>query len=88
MFTLLSPMNYDGWVASVFLTYSDGIYKTDQSYVGEPAGIRPVVSLATGTMVKGEGTSINPYVVEQFNLLNPVSDFFSFSLIIILEVMK
>lgn len=64
MFTLLSPMNYDGWVASVFLTYSDGIHKTDESYVGETAGIRPSVSLAAGTMAKGEGTSTNPYVVE------------------------
>ena len=33
-------------------------------YSGYPRGVRPVVSLISGTLVTGEGTSTNPYVVK------------------------
>ena len=33
-------------------------------FVGGARGVRPVVSLANGTLVTGEGTSTNPYVVK------------------------
>ena len=35
-----------------------------ENYVNNTSGVRPVISLASGTLVTGEGTTIKPYVVE------------------------
>ena len=33
-------------------------------YVDSTVGVRPVVSLISNTLVTGEGTTTNPYIVE------------------------
>ena len=67
--------NRDYWTSSPVLMYADGAarvgYVYSASYVGvdrvdSASGVRPVVSLANGTLVNsnGDGTSTNPYVVQ------------------------
>ena len=56
-------MNANG-NAYVGRVYSTGV--VDYYYVDSTYGVRPVVSLADGTLVEpdGEGTSTKPYVVK------------------------
>ena len=67
--------NRDYWTSSPVLMYADGAarvgYVYSAGYVGvdrvdSASGVRPVVSLANGTLVNsnGDGTSTNPYVVQ------------------------
>ena len=65
--------NRDYWTSSPVLMYADGAsrvgYVYSAGYVGvdrvdSASGVRPVVSLANGTLVTGDGTSTNPYVVQ------------------------
>ena len=48
--------------ASVGFVYPEGT--VGANFVTNTFGVRPVVSLANGTLVTGEGTSTNPYVVK------------------------
>ena len=48
--------------ASVGFVYPEGT--VGDNFVTNTFGVRPVVSLANGTLVTGEGTSTNPYIVE------------------------
>ena len=64
-FWTFSPVDLNsGGYARVGDVYSTGYVGTD--YVSATSGVRPVVSLADGTLVKptGDGTSTNPYVVK------------------------
>ena len=65
----------DYWTSSPVLMYADGAarvgYVYSAGYVGvdrvdSASGVRPVVSLISGTLVNsnGDGTSANPYVVQ------------------------
>ena len=67
--------NRDYWTSSPVLMYADGAarvgYVYSAGYVGvdrvdSASGVRPVVSLISGTLVNsnGDGTSTNPYVVQ------------------------
>ena len=67
--------NSDYWTFSPVLMYADGAarvgYVYSAGYVGvdrvdSASGVRPVVSLISGTLVNsnGDGTSANPYVVQ------------------------
>ena len=67
--------NSDYWTSSPVLMYADGAarvgYVYSAGYVGvdrvdSASGVRPVVSLISGTLVNssGDGTSTNPYVVQ------------------------
>ena len=67
--------NSDYWTSSPVLMYADGAarvgYVYSAGYVGvdrvdSASGVRPVVSLISGTLVNsnGDGTSANPYVVQ------------------------
>ena len=51
---------------TAFVGYVDGTGGVNAYYVGVANGVRPVVSLADGTLVNsnGDGTSTNPYVVK------------------------
>ena len=49
----------DAYVGYVYLTGT-----VSNGFVDSAHGVRPVVSLANGTLVTGEGTNTNPYVVE------------------------
>ena len=61
------------WTFSPVLMYSDGsanvgyvrsVGRVNDHGVRNVIGVRPVVSLANGTLVTGDGTSTNPYVVQ------------------------
>ena len=64
--------NSDCWTFSPVLMWAAGVTVGAVSSSGvlrDPTvivtvGVRPVISLANGTLVTGEGTSTNPYVVE------------------------
>ena len=67
--------NRDYWTSSPVLMYADGAARVGYVYsagfvgvdrVDSASGVRPVVSLANGTLVNsnGDGTSTNPYVVQ------------------------
>ena len=67
--------NRDYWTSSPVLMYADGAarvgYVYSAGYVGvdrvdSASGVRPVVSLISGTLVNsnGDGTSTNPYIVQ------------------------
>ena len=67
--------NSDYWTFSPVLMYADGAarvgYVYSAGYVGvdrvdSASGVRPVVSLISGTLVNsnGDGTSTNPYIVQ------------------------
>ena len=67
--------NSDYWTSSPVLMYADGAarvgYVYSAGYVGvdrvdSASGVRPVVSLISGTLVNsnGDGTSANPYIVQ------------------------
>ncbi len=67
--------NSDYWTSSPVLMYADGAarvgYVYSAGYVGvdrvdSASGVRPVVSLISGTLVNsnGDGTSTNPYIVQ------------------------
>ena len=65
--------NVTYWTSSPVMVEADGrvlvgnIYKNGAvgvDYVFYAPGVRPVVSLASGTLVTGSGTIANPYVVE------------------------
>ena len=58
-----SPVMMDAYGrADVGCVFSSGIVR--DGIVHGADGVRPVVSLANGTLVTGEGTTIKPYVVE------------------------
>ena len=58
-----SPVMLDArGYACVGYVYSAGYVHYD--YVGGARGVRPVVSLISGTLVTGSGTTTNPYVVK------------------------
>ena len=46
----------------VGIVYNEG--RIVASDLSNTYGVRPVISLANGTLVTGEGTNTNPYVVE------------------------
>ena len=67
--------NSDYWTSSPVLMYADGAarvgYVYSAGYVGvdrvdSASGVRPVVSLISGTLVNsnGDGTSTNPYILQ------------------------
>ena len=59
----LSPFDFIGDGAFVWRVYgSDGSFGSN--YVNDAYGVRPSISLKSTTNVTGEGTSENPYVVE------------------------
>ena len=59
----LSPVNmYTGDYAAVGIVNRIGVVSDGGVYL--VFGVRPVISLANGTLVSGDGTSTNPYVVE------------------------
>ena len=65
--TISPVMTDDTGYANLGLIESDGtVYHTYASinYVNNPGGVRPVVSLIRSTLVTGEGTTTNPYVVQ------------------------
>ena len=59
----LSPVRMtDAGFAHVGRVHSDGYLGID--VVSNNYGVRPVVSLMSTTLVSGEGTSTNPYIVQ------------------------
>ena len=60
----LSPSNFSGADAFVFIVSFDG--DLHGNYVGGSGGVRPSVSLASGTRyLSGDGTADAPYVIEE-----------------------
>ena len=58
-----SPVEMNNYgSATVGIVYSAGVVNTNG--VNYALGVRPVVSLVSGTLVTGSGTSTNPYVVK------------------------
>ena len=60
----LSPRNFGGDGAHFWDVYG-GFGDLGGSYVDGVGGVRPYISLRSSTNVTGEGTSENPYVVEE-----------------------
>ena len=58
-----SPMMVDS-DRDVWIGYVDSTGSVSIHFVYFVLGVRPVVSLASGTLVTGEGTNTNPYIVE------------------------
>lgn len=56
----MSPAGFSGSMSSIWFASSNGNIHT----VNATARLRPVVNLKTDTIVKGSGTSANPYVVQ------------------------
>ena len=54
----------NNFYTGIGMVTSDG--HISDSYANSASGVRPVVSLASGTLINsnGDGTSANPYVVE------------------------
>ena len=66
-FAAISPVLVDfsnNFYTGIGMVTSDGHVRN--SHANSDLGVRPVVSLANGTLINsnGDGTSTNPYVVE------------------------
>ena len=65
IFWTFSPIGpYVSDLSRVYVGYIQGNAVIADSKVSSSIGVRPVVSLASRTIVTGEGTSANPYVVK------------------------
>ena len=62
LYWTMSPSGFDGSSAFVRSVSSTG-YVYDDGYVGSSRGVRPVLSLKSGSLTGGQGTASDPYTV-------------------------
>ncbi len=60
--TFSPALMYVNASADISIVFNNG--SMSNTFVNRDYGVRPVVSLASGTLVTGEGTTTNPYVVQ------------------------